>query len=67
MCYCTFSNEKLLQRYTKFLIYANLFVVFSKLACFEQVLQSLYGVLIVSVSVRWSLAGLWTKIHYNGT
>ncbi len=27
---------------------------FAKLACFERVLQSLYGVLIVSVSVRWS-------------
>lgn len=35
---------------------------FAKLACFERVLQSLYGVLIVSVSVRWSLAG-WLVVY----
>ena len=35
---------------------------FAKLEYFERVLQSLYGVLIVSVSVRWSLAG-WLVVY----
>ena len=35
---------------------------FAKLECFERVLQSLYGMHIVSVSVRWSLAG-WLVVY----